>query len=202
MFWRFFFVLSRGKGCSLCALHTLCTVSMLRRNRDPLLWYWGHHGPGCLVLPSLPPLPMPPPPHSNAPPTRNEESSPPCQCPPSWERRILAPSWVFVEESHVFAYFVAATCCELDIQDYFGHEGEVYHGWKCLWPLFEQYCILPFKPPPPLITPPPPLITHPPGDPCHPGTYNPPFSAHKHRTRSASGWIANNRLSSENSPTS
>ena len=25
---------------------------------------------------------------------------------------------------------------------YFGHEGEVYHGWKCLQSLFEQYCIL------------------------------------------------------------
>ena len=37
---------------------------------------------------------------------------------------------------------IAANCCQLDIQDYFGHEGGVYHGWKCLWSLFEPYCIM------------------------------------------------------------
>ena len=86
-----------------------------------------------------PPMPMPPPP----PPTQKEESSsPPVNGPPFGKEESWPPEWFFMKESHVFAYFVAAKCCHLDTQDYFGHEREVYHGWKCLWSLFEQYCIL------------------------------------------------------------
>ena len=81
--------------------------------------------------------------------------APPCQWPPHPEGRIMVPpfngppfgneeSWspigFFVEKSHVLAYFVAAKCCELEIQDYF--KREVYHGRKCLYSLFEQHGIL------------------------------------------------------------
>ena len=57
-------------------------------------------------------------------------------------KNLGPPKGFFVEESHVLAYFVAAKCWQLDTQDYFGHESEVCHGWKWLWSLFEQHCIL------------------------------------------------------------
>ena len=51
--------------------------------------------------------------------------APPVNGPPFGNKESWPPKGFFVEEFHVLAYFVAAKCCQLDIQEYFfGPEGE------------------------------------------------------------------------------
>ena len=74
---------------------------------------------------------------------------PPCQWPPLLGTKNLGPPKDFVLKNPMFlAYFGATKSCQLDTQDYFGHEGEVYHGWKCLWSLNNiAYCMFPMQKP-------------------------------------------------------
>ena len=103
-------------------------------------------GTNCITLPHTPP-PCQWPPNANGPPTRNEESCPRAvNGPPFRERRIMAPRRVFwLKNPMILAYFVAAKCYQLDIQDYFGHKRKYIRDGSACGLCFNNiaFCVLP-----------------------------------------------------------